>query len=70
MDWQVILDYRNRKFQQPYQHALLSCHRLLETPFYTHEERCAAVQKGTIADLEEFKKAFLGSLTIETLLVR
>lgn len=65
----AVLDYRNRRFQQPYQHALLSCHRLLETPFFTHEDRCAAIEKSTMADLEAFKKGFLASLSLEALVV-
>ena len=43
---------------------------MLETPFYTHEARCAAVEKSSRKDLEDFKEAFLTSLTIETLAVR
>jgi len=31
-------DYRNRKFQQPYLHSILSNHRVLETPFWSDDQ--------------------------------
>jgi hypothetical protein len=36
-------DYRNRRFQQPYAHALLASHRVLESPFFTPQERLRAM---------------------------
>jgi secreted Zn-dependent insulinase-like peptidase len=65
----VVMDYRNRRFQQPYQHALLTCHKLLENPFFTHDQRCSVIEKCGIEDLETFKSDFLSSLTVEALIV-
>lgn len=65
----VVMDYRNRRFQQPYQHALLTCHKLLENPFFTHEQRCLVIEKSGVEDLEAFKADFLASLTVESLIV-
>jgi secreted Zn-dependent insulinase-like peptidase len=40
----VIADYKNRRFQQNYMHAIIASNRLLEHPFYSNEERCAAFE--------------------------
>lgn len=37
-------DYKNRKFQQPFLHAMISNHRVLEQPFFSDEARLAALQ--------------------------
>uniref|UniRef100_A0A7S0UFC5 Peptidase M16 N-terminal domain-containing protein n=1 Tax=Hemiselmis andersenii TaxID=464988 RepID=A0A7S0UFC5_HEMAN len=65
----AILDYRNRKFQQPFQHSLLSCNQILESPFFSYQDRCAAVEACTLADLQQFKADFLSSTSVEVLMV-
>jgi hypothetical protein len=32
-------DYRNRKFQQPFVHGILSSHRILDDPFWSEVRR-------------------------------
>ena len=39
-----MTDYRNRRFRQVYQHAIVAGNGLLEHPFYGDEERCAALE--------------------------
>mmetsp|Transcript_31949 Transcript_31949/g.80449 ORF Transcript_31949/g.80449 Transcript_31949/m.80449 type:complete len:502 (+) Transcript_31949:624-2129(+) len=65
----AVLDYRNRKFQQPYQHSLLSCHKVLESPFFSYQERLAAVEASSVQDLESFKQSFVSSLSIQALII-
>jgi len=60
-------DYRNRKFQQPYLHSILSNHRVLETPFWSDDQRLAELQKLTPTDLALFHSDFLSHLQIEAL---
>ena len=65
----VITDYRNRRFQQNYMHAIIASNRLLEHPFYSSEERCAALETLTSEEVQEFHSQFISELLIEAIIV-
>lgn len=63
----ALTDYVNRKFQQPYLHAILSNHHILEKPFYSDEERHDELQKLTPKDLALFHFDFCSNLQVDAL---
>ena len=65
----VITDYRNRRFQQNYMHAIIANNRLLEHPFYSNEERCAALEPVTSEEVQNFHAQFISELLVEVLVV-
>jgi insulysin len=65
----VITDYRNRRFQQNYMHAIIASNRLLEHPFYSNEERCAALETLTSEEVQQFHAEFVSQLLVEAILV-
>ena len=55
-------DYRNRKYQQPFLHAVLAHHRVLDAPFWSEEERLDALADLGPKDLALFHCDFLSQV--------
>ena len=47
MKEKTLTDYRNRRFQQPYAHALTACSAVVEAPFWSSEARLAELESLT-----------------------
>ena len=48
----TLTDYRNRRFQQPYAHALTACSAVVEAPFWSSEARLAELESLTSDDVQ------------------
>lgn len=61
----TLTDYRNRRFQQPYAHALTACSAVVEAPFWSSEARLAELESLTSDDVQAHLREFLAHLLVE-----
>ena len=52
MKEKTLTDYRNRRFQQPYAHALTACSAVVEAPFWSSDARLAELESLTSDDVQ------------------
>ena len=65
----TIVDYRNRRFQQAYIHAITSNNAFQEKPFWSNEERLHELESLQAHEVQTFLGEFLSSLLIESMIV-
>eukprot|EP00286_Rhodomonas_abbreviata_P006745 CAMPEP_0181324180 /NCGR_PEP_ID=MMETSP1101-20121128/20210_1 /TAXON_ID=46948 /ORGANISM="Rhodomonas abbreviata, Strain Caron Lab Isolate" /LENGTH=1003 /DNA_ID=CAMNT_0023432315 /DNA_START=70 /DNA_END=3081 /DNA_ORIENTATION=+ len=65
----TMTDYRNRRFQQPYQHAMNAASFVFEHPFWEREERMAELETVTSQEVLDFKRLYLSELLVEVMVV-
>jgi len=65
----TIVDYRNRKFQQSYVHAITANNAVQEKPFWSNEERLTELETLTADEVQRFLTDFLSQLLIEGMMV-
>mmetsp|Transcript_26597 Transcript_26597/g.51833 ORF Transcript_26597/g.51833 Transcript_26597/m.51833 type:complete len:1003 (-) Transcript_26597:623-3631(-) len=65
----TVLDYRNRKFQQNYAHAMIGASQAFEHPFWSNDERLAECETITIEEVQTFLGEFLSEMHVECMIV-
>jgi len=65
----TIVDYRNRRFQQSYVHAITANNAFQEKPFWSNEQRLAELETLKADEVQSFLKDFLSQLLIESMMV-
>mmetsp|Transcript_7733 Transcript_7733/g.17704 ORF Transcript_7733/g.17704 Transcript_7733/m.17704 type:complete len:1005 (-) Transcript_7733:1461-4475(-) len=65
----TVLDYRNRKFQQNYAHAMIAVNEACEHPFWSNEERLKECETITMEEVQAFLGEFKSEMLVESVIV-